>query len=253
MNKKILKYESKKFKNSISIITACLNPNLNELKTLYKSIINQTYLPLEWIIIDGGSDSKTINEVEKYKKDSSFKISLLLCEGTTIYSALNIGISKSKSDFYLVAGCDDILDKDCIYNYSINLSPKIDFLVSQVKKNGKKSNLYKKKFNFFQYYGSTKIITNHSLGLLIKKELHKKIGYYDPSFIVLSDTKFIIKAHIKKYNFEYFEFTAGDVGCNGISRKKRLLAYMELFRIIKELNFNKFLNILILFLRLIRY
>ena len=145
------------------------------------------------------------------------------------------------------------MNKDCIHNYSKNLSLKKDFLVSQVIKNGKKSNLYNKESNLLNYYGSTKIITNHSLGLLIKKELHKKIGFYDTSFIVLADTKFIIKAHIKKYNFEYYQFTSGNIGCNGISREKRLLAYMELFRIIKELKFNKLFNIFILFFRLIRF
>ena len=133
MTEKAFNINTKIFDKSISIITPCLNPNLIELNKLYKSIITQTFLPLEWVIIDGGSNINTINMIKKFKINSPIFINLLLREGSGIYSSLNIGIRKSKSDFYLVAGCDDILDKDCIYNYTKNLSPNKDFLVHRIK------------------------------------------------------------------------------------------------------------------------
>ena len=109
-------------KSSISLITPCLNPEELQLKNLSKSIKYQTNLPDEWIIIDGGSSEEKIIELKKIISSlkSNLKISLINCLGSSIYSAINIGIKKSVSDFYMVIGCDDKLTINAIEKFILS-------------------------------------------------------------------------------------------------------------------------------------
>ena len=65
------------YKEQISIITPVFN-RLKELTRLYKSLRTQNNNNFIWIIVDDGSE-KTINEiVDIWKKESKFKIDLIV-------------------------------------------------------------------------------------------------------------------------------------------------------------------------------
>ena len=95
-------------------------------------------------------------------------------------------------------------------------------------------------------------IRNNLKAIRERKKLHKNIGLYDESYLILSDAKFIISCYLKKYNFKYLDFTSSTIGNNGISSNKKKLVYLELFRLINELEISKIFNLIILNLRLIK-
>ena len=69
----------------ISVITDSYNAVLTIEQTIL-SVINQTYLNIEYIIIDGGSTDGTVNVIKKYAD----KIAYLVCEPDKgIYDAMN--------------------------------------------------------------------------------------------------------------------------------------------------------------------
>ena len=87
----------------ISIVT----PNYNcdkFLEETIKSIINQNYPNLEYIIIDGGSTDNSIEIIKKYDKYISYWISE---EDSGMYEAIQKGFDKSTGDIMAWLNADD--------------------------------------------------------------------------------------------------------------------------------------------------
>ena len=87
-----------------SIITVCLNSEKTIAYTL-NSVLNQTYKNIEHVIVDGGSNDKTLKIINNYpfKNKKVFKIST-----KGIYGAINKGIEKATGQYICVLHSDDI-------------------------------------------------------------------------------------------------------------------------------------------------
>ncbi len=64
----------KTFQPKVSIITVCLNSN-NFLEKTIRSVREQTYKNIEYIIIDGGSTDGTTEIIKKYERDIDYWVS----------------------------------------------------------------------------------------------------------------------------------------------------------------------------------
>jgi glycosyltransferase involved in cell wall biosynthesis len=88
----------------ISIVTACLN-SIDYIEETIKSILNQNYPNLEYIIIDGGSTDGTIEVIEKYKLQLKYFISE---KDLGHANALNKGFKVSTGEIMGFLNADDI-------------------------------------------------------------------------------------------------------------------------------------------------
>lgn len=79
----------------ISVITVSYNAVLTIEQTIL-SVINQTYLNIEYIIIDGGSTDGTVNVIKKYADKIAYWVSE---PDKGIYDAMNKGIAYSHGEF----------------------------------------------------------------------------------------------------------------------------------------------------------
>jgi glycosyltransferase involved in cell wall biosynthesis len=92
----------------ISIVTIVYNGEAFLEETI-KSVINQSYDNVEYIIIDGGSSDGTVDIIKKYEDKVSYWISE---KDKGIYDAMNKGIEAATGDYinFLNAG-DDFCDQ----------------------------------------------------------------------------------------------------------------------------------------------
>lgn len=98
-------------KKSISIITIVYNGKSSIEKTIL-SVINQTYLDYEFIVIDGGSTDGTTEILDRYKS----KIDILISEPDKgIYDAMNKGMSQASSEYMIfMNGGDAFYNKNVL-------------------------------------------------------------------------------------------------------------------------------------------
>ena len=92
----------------ISIITVCFNAQ-NVIEACIQSVLSQTYLNIEYVIVDGQSTDGTLSIVHKYKD----RITKIISEKDTgIYDATNKGIQASNGDVVYFLNSDDRLYDD---------------------------------------------------------------------------------------------------------------------------------------------
>ena len=97
-------------------LVSILMPVFNEEKYIseaIESVLSQTYLNFELIIIDDGSTDKTSTIIKQY---SNQRIQLHQPGKIGKVAAFNLAFSKSKGDFICFFAGDDILPFDCIEN-----------------------------------------------------------------------------------------------------------------------------------------
>ncbi|AFH93111.1 glycosyltransferase [Providencia stuartii MRSN 2154] len=105
----------------VSIITATYNSSNTIIDTL-KSLENQSYPNIEYIVVDGASKDNTLEIVKKY----STKISKIISEPDKgIYDALNKGIDASTGDII------GFLHSDDIFAYSNAIEDLVNTLINE--------------------------------------------------------------------------------------------------------------------------
>lgn len=181
----------------ISIITVNYN-DVQGLEKTISSVMNQTSLDFEYIVIDGGSDDGSLEIIKKYKGNINYFISE---KDSGIYNAMNKGIKVATGDylFFLNSG-DHFFNRDVIKKYSGYLQQEdlVYFNIEIKNNNFSKIVSYPNIFRFSDFYIGG--ICHQSV--FIKKTLFEEIGLYDEDLKIVSDWKFFILA-LFKYNCSY--------------------------------------------------
>lgn len=97
----------------VSIITVCLNSEKHIEQTI-KSVLNQTYKDIEYIIVDGKSNDNTLNIIEKYKPLFKGRLKVISEKDNGIYDAMNKGIRYSTGELIGIINSDDWYEMDTV-------------------------------------------------------------------------------------------------------------------------------------------
>ena len=107
------------FKPTLSVITIVYN-NVRDIERTMLSVLNQTYVKIEYIIVDGLSTDGTLSIIKKYRD----RISRLISEQDEgIYDAMNKGLAAATGDYVLFMNSGDEI-------YSVNTVASI-FLTAE--------------------------------------------------------------------------------------------------------------------------
>jgi len=231
----------------ITIITVCYNSELVLEKTI-KSVLNQDYHNIEYILVDGSSNDKTIDIIKKYETSIDFWVSE---PDLGIYNAMNKGILLSSGDIIGILNSNDTYTENAlatVSNYFIN--NEIDFLFGSVMKERLLSGFNKNKISWkFNIYPA------HSSGFFISQNSQIAAGLYDEKFKLHADYDLIFrlteKLKLKGLATKRDELI-GIFSADGISSKENSYSYfLEEFKIRKKNNQNIFFLILLFVIKIV--
>ena len=180
-----------------TIITVVFNGE-KYLEQTIKSVLDQTYKNIEYIIVDGGSTDGTLGIISSYKEHIAKWVSE---PDKGLYDAMNKGIGMAKGEIIGMINSDDWYEsnavetmvKTYIKNPTLNIFHADRY---DVDSNGQKK---VRKFNRsvfkFKYYGMT---YNHPSMFITKKEYLKHT--YNTNLKSLSDYQFVMEAFLQNPN-----------------------------------------------------
>ncbi|QIV95295.1 glycosyltransferase [Allofrancisella frigidaquae] len=231
--------KSQKDKPLITVITVVYNGE-KFLEETIKSVINQTYDNLEYIIIDGGSSDSTLEIIKRYESQIDYWVSE---PDNGIYDAMNKGISLATGDWinFMNAG-------DMFYSNS-TLASVLNYLQREY------TFVYGDTALFFDDIKRSNIIKSRG------KLIHRNLPYCHQSLFArvdyLKTTKFDLKLKISadydqylnaKYSrksFNKMDIVVCYFRAGGVSQSKSasLRIYREYFESLKKYNFFMALGI----------
>lgn len=210
---------------SISILTATYNAE-QHLPRLIQSLRDQSDPDFQWVVIDGGSTDGTLSQLQ----DAGDILGYLRSEPDFgIYHALNKAVAVASGAYYLVAGADDRFDPRAVENFRKQArATGADIISAPVSMNGR---LVQPSRRVSWFRSSPPLVAAHSLGSLIRTDLHHELGFYSRHFPIAADTLFLLKAWKAGKNFAYIPDSAGVFGNEGLSSLDLLGSLSESMRV----------------------
>jgi glycosyltransferase involved in cell wall biosynthesis len=232
---------------TISIITATYNSG-SLLSTLIESLRKQTRRDFEWIVIDGASSDNTL---EILQTAGIARTTVVSEPDQGIYDALNKGIRLSTSDYYLIVGSDDYLNPEAIEQYIAASQGGVPDLITAPVMAGETK--VSPKMTLSRFRSGPPSVSAHSVGTVIRKQLHEIHGPYSLRYPIAADTLFLRKVvSAPGTKITILPSVAGRFGMNGHSSEDRLWTLTDSFRANVAAGENLFLQWFLFSLRLIK-
>lgn len=233
----------------ISIITATYNA-ASVLPRLVESLMAQTDQNFEWVVADGGSTDGTLEILEKAKT----QLKNVLIDSRPdfgIYDAINRAVKLSTSEYYVFLGADDELLPSGAATFKSELATSgADFISCKFHAGKRISTIRSPRWEFlFSQYA---YVTGYAVGLLIRKSLHDKVGYYSRMLPIAADQLFILSAIKKGALVHESSAIVGRFSTEGVSNADPVGALSEIFRVNIKLGHNYYLQLALLILRLLK-
>ena len=195
-----------------SIITVVKNDEINLEKTI-KSIIKQRELnDVEYIVIDGKSNDRTVEIINKYKKHINKFISE---PDKGIYDAMNKGLNHSTGDIIGICNSGDTLLPNGLNYISNQFKKNYDFVFGTVLRKYLGSEIIKYGFKLNRIYYNFDFATSHSTGFYMRRNILNEIGLYDTQFKCSAD-----------YDY-YFRIVTSEKFKGGSTQKNELVGVVE--------------------------
>lgn len=186
---------TKQNKPFISIITAVYNGE-KHLEQTIKSIINQTYENIEYIIIDGGSTDRTIDIIKKYEDKISYWVSE---KDAGISDAFNKGIKASSGEYINFQGDGDgFSSSDALEKVFTNINPSEDIFVSaKIQRVDESENemFLSKHIDKFDYKSLLFKMSLPHQGLFTHKDYFDKYGLFDVNNTFCMDYDHLLRSY----------------------------------------------------------
>jgi glycosyltransferase involved in cell wall biosynthesis len=180
----------------ITVITAVLNCSATIEKTI-RSVLNQSFESVEYIIIDGGSTDGTLDIIRHYEHEIDYWVSE---PDKGIYDAWNKGITLASGQWIAFLGADDTFLDGALDAYAnaiaVSSDTQLEYISSRVNlvEGHKVMRVFGQKWNWtiFQRYMNVAHV-----GSLHSRALFEKYGLYDTTYKICGDYEFLLRSRAK--------------------------------------------------------
>jgi glycosyltransferase involved in cell wall biosynthesis len=175
-------------KPRLTVITVCLNSSKTIEQTI-KSVVEQTYPNIEYIIVDGGSSDGTKEIIMRYKEHLA---QVLIEKDTGVYDAMNKGLRLATGDWIHILNSDDYYASPDILQKAV---PLLDpertnyFLMWREFANGTRD-LQAWTYRRWLLYVSA--FLPHP-GLIVSRKQYEMVGLYGTSYKIAADHDMILR------------------------------------------------------------
>ena len=174
----------------ISVITTLYNYR-NYIGECITSFLHQKFDGAEMIIVDDASTDDPYKDIKKYL---SYHIKYIKLDENKGYShAKNVGIRACNSDILVMLDADDMLTPDSLkIRYKRMMKKDYDFVHGPCLDMKEGRPLVRNRlWDLWNEKGGWKHV--HAQGVMLKKDIHRKIGLYDETLWCKSDREFFAR------------------------------------------------------------
>jgi glycosyltransferase involved in cell wall biosynthesis len=196
-------------KHLVSIITVAYNADRFIEKTI-QSVLSQTYFPIEYIIIDGGSTDNTVNIIKKYAHRIAWWCSE---KDRGISDAFNKGLNKATGDIIGIINADDWYESDTIEKVVNDFGHSdVAYGDLQIWKGTQKDFIQKGNHRLL----AREMTVNHPT-VFIKKNCYEKMGNFSEEYKCAMDYDLLLRFYTNNCSFKYIPFVLSNMRLEGLS------------------------------------
>ena len=178
----------------VSIITPCYNSEKTIEKTI-KSVLNQSYKNIEYIIIDGASTDNTLNIIEKYVPFFDGRIQVVSEKDEGIYDAMNKGINMAVGELIGIVNSDDYYEPDAV-EIMVNNMDDVPYQVVYGMLRYIKQGMEEKVVLYNHQYIRQQMITHPTC--FISKKAYEDFGLYNCNYKSCADYELLLRWNSNK-------------------------------------------------------
>lgn len=213
----------------ISIITITYNC-INSIEKTIKSVLNQNYENLEYVIIDGDSNDGTTDIIRSYLpklQSKGIEVKYISEKDQGISDAFNKGVLYATGDIVGIINSDDALLEDTLKLIATEFNEDIDVLYGNCIWED-----YKNDIRYIRKSSSDLSDLNIKLKILhptafIKLSAYKKYGLYSIDYKYCMDKELFVRMQKLGARFRYIDKVLVSVSAGGVSDQYTLDVFNE--------------------------
>ena len=231
----------------ITVVTTTRNC-IDIIPAYFKAFVDLDRTLFDWILVDAASDDGT----REYLAEHASLLTRYTSEpdrGT--YFGLNKAVAQVATPYYVVFGADDRPSHDFFEKVLPLLRHKSGLVLGSTRLMPS-GNVKPPGNRRWHHWTWGRVISHHSVGTVIRTDLHRVHGMYDTRYRVVADGDFLKKVLRAREPITMTEAVFGDYEQTGLSDQNELLGLWESFVVQVVNGSNFFLQLALLNLRLLR-
>jgi glycosyltransferase involved in cell wall biosynthesis len=202
---------------SFSIITVSFNSSKTIRRTI-DSVLNQTQVPQEYILIDGGSTDGTVDIIRSYEKrfaDKSISYRWLSERDNGIYHAMNKGLERVKGGVIGILNSDDWYERETLalvsVHYQLHPATAVGYGILRVYSDGQPISVWA-----HMHSQLSKHMFPHP-ATFVRKSAYDAVGEFNERYRIAADYDFMLRVRKAGFDFSFCPHVLTNCNAGGAS------------------------------------